>query len=55
MYHYVVVSRECEAYEPDLVRDVSTHQTPEEAFFSKPKDTYDYVDTYYHIEVREKN
>tara|TARA_B100001063_G_scaffold227047_2_gene237158 strand:- start:6559 stop:6726 length:168 start_codon:yes stop_codon:yes gene_type:complete len=52
---YVVVSRVCEPYEPDCVRDVSVHKTLEEAFKNTPNNTYGYAATYYYIEVREKN
>lgn len=55
MYDYVVVSRVCEPHETDVLDEVSVHETPEEAFKNKPKDTYGYLNTYYYVEVMEKN
>lgn len=55
MYTYVVVSRVCEPYESDVLDEVSVHETPEEAFKNKPENTKGYLDTYYHVEIREKN
>lgn len=57
-YKYVVVERELEDYSPDTVSDLSSYNTPEEAFKHKPEDVYSddgYPVRTHYVEMRERN